>query len=291
MFCKHEHSSYMEREMTTMKSEGPVLVLGGTGKTGRRVVERLRVAGVPVRVGSRADDPPFSWDDRTTWAPVLSGASAVYVAYAPDLAVPGAADTVGALAREAVAGGVRRVVLLSGRGEAGALRGEEAVKASGAEWTILRASWFAQNFSENFLLDSVLAGTVALPVGAVREPFVDADDIADVAVAVLTDDRHAGECYELTGPRALTFTEAVAEIAGASRRPVRYVQITPEEFAAGLAAQQVPEDATALLMELFTEILDGRNSETADGVHRALGHAPRDFSEYARRAAATGIWG
>lgn len=91
--------------------------------------------------------------------------------------------------------GVRKIVFLSGRGEVEALHVEDALKACGAEWTILRCSFFCQNFSENFLLDPILAGELALPVGPVAEPFVDADDIADVAVAALTDDRHSGQLY------------------------------------------------------------------------------------------------
>ena len=268
----------------------PTLVLGGTGKTGRRVVERLRAGGLPVRVGSRTGEPRFDWEDRATWDAALDGAGAVYIAYSPDLAVPGAAGTVGSLARQAVESGAKRLVLLSGRGEEGARRGEEAVMAAGGDWTILRSNWFCQNFSESFLLDALLAGTVALPVGAVREPFVDADDIADAAVAALTDERHAGQTYELTGPRSITFAEAVGEVAAASGRAIEYVEISPAEFAARLAEQQVPEDFTALLMELFTEVLDGRNSHVADGVRRALGREPRPFASYARDAAATGVW-
>jgi uncharacterized protein YbjT (DUF2867 family) len=168
------------------------LVLGGTGKTGRRVAERLTARGLPVQVGSRPGKPPFDWDDQATWVPALRNVESVYVAYYPDLAVPGAAATVRSFAELAVKTGVRRLVLLSGRGEEGALLGEQAVRDSGAEWTVLRASWFSQNFSEGFFLDQVLSGEVALPAGSIREPFLDTDDIADVAVAALTED----------GPRA-----------------------------------------------------------------------------------------
>lgn len=118
------------------------LVLGGTGKTGRRVAQRLRARGLPVRVGSRSGQPPFDWDDQTTWAPTLRDVESVYVTYSPDLAVPRAAATVGSFADLAVEPGARRLVLLSGRGEEGALLGEQAVRESGADWTILRSSWF-----------------------------------------------------------------------------------------------------------------------------------------------------
>jgi uncharacterized protein YbjT (DUF2867 family) len=267
-----------------------VLVLGGTGKTGRRVAQRLGQRGVPVRIGSRSAEPPFDWDDRSTWALALDGTSAAYISYYPDIAIPGAVETVGAFARLAVERGVRRLVLLAGRGEAEAEEAERAVQASGADLTILRATWFAQNFSEDYMLDAVLAGRVALPAADTPEPFVDADDIADVAVAALTEDGHVGELYELTGPRALTFADAVAEISAAAGREVAYVPVSIDEFAAEATAQGVPGDVVALLRYLFGEVLDGRNSHTTDGVQRALGRAPKDFSDYARDAAATGVW-
>ncbi len=273
--------------MTTRQT----LVLGATGKTGRRVAERLTARGVPVRPGSRAGKPPFDWDDRATWTPALDGMGAAYVTYYPDLAIPGAAVTVGDFANLAVKSGVRRLVLLSGRGEDGALLGEQAVRDSGADWTILRSTWFSQNFSEGFFVDQVLNGEVALPVATVQEPFVDADDIAEIAVAALIDDRHVGQLYELTGPRLLTFTEAIDEIARAAGREVRYKQVSPEQYASLLAEQNVPAEFVSLMNYLFTEVLDGRNAHLTDGVQRALGRPPRDFSEYARETAATGIWG
>lgn len=266
------------------------LVLGASGKTGRRVAERLRAQGVPVRSGSRTGEPHFDWDDRTTWAPALDGVAAVYVSYYPDLAVPGAAETVGALAQQAVAQGARRIVLLSGRGEQEALDAEQAVRRAHADATILRSSWFAQNFSESFMLEELLAGEVALPVDGVREPFVDADDIADVAVAALTDDGHAGELYELTGPRLLTFAEAVAEVARASGRRIRFATVPTDAWTAALREQGVPDDVAWLMGYLFTEVLDGRNEHLADGVERALGRPPRDFADFARAAAAGGAW-
>ncbi len=266
------------------------LILGATGKTGRRVIEQLEARGVAVRAGSRAGDPPFDWDDRATWGPALEGATAAYISYFPDLAVPGATETVGAFAEQAVASGAKRLVLLSGRGEEEAERAERAVQASGADWTIVRCSWFAQNFSEGHFLDPLLEGALALPVDGVREPFVDVDDIADVAVAALTEDGHAGRLYELTGPRLLTFADAVAEIAAATGREIAFVPITRDEYAAGMADLGLPEDIVQLTNYLFEEVLDGRNESVCDGVRQALGREPRDFAEYARRAAATGIW-
>ena len=275
--------------MTNATQTRETLVLGGTGKTGRRVAERLAARGIPTRVGSRSAIPPFDWDDRSTWAPVLEGVGSAYVTHYLD-AIPGAAETVGSFAELAVKSGVRRLVLLSGRGEEEAERVDEAVRASGADLTILRSTWFAQNFSESFWLDEVVRGELALPVGEVPEPFVDADDIADVAVAALTDDRHIGQVYELTGPRLLTFADAVNEIGRATGREIRYVPVSVEDYAAAAAEQGVPGDVIELLAYLFSEVLDGRNAHLADGVQRALGREPRDFSDYARDTAASGVW-
>ena len=276
--------------MTNAHHTRETLVLGGTGKVGRRVGERLLARGVPTRIGSRSGRPPFDWEDRSTWSPVLEGVRSAYVSYSPDLAVPGAAETVGSFAELAVQSGVRRLVLLAGRGEPEAERGQDAVRASGADLTIVRSTFFAQNFSEDYWRDLVVSGEFALPAGEVSEPFVDADDIADVAVAALTDDRHIGELYELTGPRLFTFAEAVDEIARAVGREIRYVPISMEEFAAAAAAEGVPGEIVELLTYLFSEVLDGRNARLADGVQRALDREPRDFSDYARDAAASGAW-
>ena len=265
------------------------LVLGGTGKTGRRVVERLRARGLPTRIGSRSGNPPFDWEDRSTWDPVLEGVGSAYVSHYWD-AVPGAAETLGSFAEVAVGVGVPRLVLLAGRGEPEAEQGEEAVRSSGAELTVLRSTWFAQNFSETYWREQVQSDEVALPAGDTPEPFVDADDIADVAVAALTDNRHIGETYELTGPRLLTFAEAVLEISRAVGREIRYVPISIEDFAATAAEQGVPSEVVEMLTFLFGEVLDGRNARLADGVQRALRREPRDFSDYARAAAATGAW-
>jgi uncharacterized protein YbjT (DUF2867 family) len=165
------------------------------------------------------------------------------------------------------------------------------VQESGAAWTIVRASWFNQNFSEAFLLEPLLGGVLALPAGTVGEPFVDADDIADVVVAALTEDGHSGQLYEVTGPRLMTFADAVADISRATDRDLRYVQIANDEFASGMQEHGVPQDVIALTTYLFDTVLDGRNSRVTDGVQRALGRPPRDFADYARDTAATGVWG
>jgi uncharacterized protein YbjT (DUF2867 family) len=279
--------------MTTnndIRTDQLILVLGGTGKTGRRVAARLGQRGVPVRIGSRAGQPPFDWEDESTWPGALDGVSAAYVTYVPDLAVPGAAEQVSRFAASARQAGVRRLVLLSGRGEEGARAAELEIERCGLEWTIVTASWFNQNFSEDYLLPAVLQGVLALPAGDVAEPFVDADDIADVAVAALLEDGHVGERYEVTGPRLLTFAQVAATIASVTGRPLEYLPISTREFVAGAADQGMPEEVASMLADLMSEVLDGRNAHVADGVQRALGRAPRDFVDYAIATAASGVW-
>lgn len=277
--------------MTTANvADALTLVIGGTGKTGRRVADRLRAMKRPVRIGSRSAEPGFDWDDRSTWGPALEGVHSAYVTFQPDLAVPRALEIVRAFFSEAVDTGVKKLVLLSGRGEVEAEHAEQALQAHKVDWTILRASWFAQNFSESHFLDSILAGEVALPVGEVPEPFVDVDDIAEIAVAALTQPGHSGQLYELTGPRALTFAEAVGEISRATGRNIRCGNVSPEAYRAALEEAQLPAETIDLVLYLFTTVLDGRNTPVTDGVRRALGRAPRDFFDYVQRTAATGVW-
>ncbi|MGR8007227.1 NmrA family transcriptional regulator [Streptomyces hypolithicus] len=277
--------------MTENMKQATVLVTSGTGKTGRRVVERLSALGLDVRSGSRKGGVRFDWEDESTWGPALRGADAAYVAYYPDLAAPGAAEAVGAFGRIAKEEGVRRLVLLSGRGEPDAVVAEEALRgASGDGLTVVRASFFAQNFSEGAMAEGVLAGEVAFPGGATAEPWVHADDLADVVVAALTEDGHAGLVHELTGPRLLTFEEVAAEIAKAAGREVRYVPVSGAQYAALLRQYGMPGPDAEWLAALFTMLLDGHNAHVTDGVERVLGRAPRDFTDFAREAAAAGAW-
>jgi uncharacterized protein YbjT (DUF2867 family) len=249
--------------------QSPILVIGSTGKIGRRIVQQLSQRGLPVRGGSRRSEPPFDWDNPETWPEALSGAEVAYVSYSPDLAFPGAPAKIEALTECAAQAGVKRLVLLSGRNEAKAQLCEGIVRESGLDFTLVRASWFSQNFNEGALLGPVLEGMVALPAGDVREPFVDADDIADVAVAALTDERHAGQLYELTGPRLLTFAEAAAEISAAAGREVQYAAISFDAFRDAMTGAVGPELAD-MFTELCREVFDGRNASLGDGVCRFL---------------------
>jgi uncharacterized protein YbjT (DUF2867 family) len=275
--------------MTTSKPN-LTLVLGSTGKTGSRIASRLRKLGHAVREGSRAATPAFDWEDPTSWDDCLKDVTAVYISFAPDLAIPGTTDLIAAFTGRAKLQGVRRLVILSGRGEEEAQACERIVQESGLDWTVVRASWFNQNFSEGAFLDMVKAGRITLPAGDIPEPFVDADDIADVAVAALTEPCHSGEVYEVTGPRLLTFAEAAGLLSKALGRPIEHQQVPQEAFVDGIARSGAPQPVVWLMGYLFDTVLDGRNAKVMDGVQRALGRPPKDFADYARETAATGAW-
>ena len=273
-----------------VNQNGLILVVGATGKTGRRVAEGLMRMGHAVRLASRNAAASFDWDKPAGWAAVLTGVSAVYLTFAPDLAVPGATEAITAFVGMAKTAGVGRIVLLSGRGEDEAQAAERIVQASGMDWTIVRASWFNQNFTEGEFAPMVQAGEIALPAGDVREPFVDANDIAEVAIAALTQAGHAGEVYDVTGPRLMSFAAAAAEISAATGRAVRFVDIPHEAFIDALVQSGAPEGMVWLLDYLFATVLDGRNARLGDGVERALGRKPVDFLDFAHDAAGSGAW-
>ena len=267
-----------------------LVVTGASGRTGRRVAEAARAAGLTVRAASRAQG--FDWADRSTWADTLRGADAAYLVYPSDVGAPDAPGAVGMFAHEAVGLGVRRLVLLSSRGEERARPTEEALRGSGADWTVVRAAWFAQNFSEGPLVEGLReSGELVFPAGEVREPFVDVRDIADVVVAAVTaGDRYAGQALTVSGPRLLTFGEAVAEISAAAGRALTYRAVSARQYGDGPAGFGVPAGEVEFLVELFESLLDGRNAYLSEGVQDVLGREPRDFREFVREAAAAGAW-
>ncbi|GAA2536431.1 MULTISPECIES: NAD(P)H-binding protein [Streptomyces] len=266
-----------------------LVVTGASGRTGSRVARAAAAAGLTVRAASRATG--FDWEDRSTWADTLRGADAAYLVHPSDVGAPGTAEAVGDLAREALALGVRRLVLLSARGEDQALPTEEALRASGADWTVVRAAWFAQNFSEGPLAEELRRGELVFPAGEVREPFVDVRDVADVVVAALTGgERYAGRTLTVTGPRPLTWREAVAEIAAAAGRPLTYRAVPARDYREALLGFGVPREEADFLIGVFETLLDGRNAHAEDGVRQVLGREPRDFAGFAREEAAAGTW-
>ena len=272
-----------------MKSS-PILIIGKNGKTGARVNHRLQTLGYTTRAVSRSTTPSFDWENPATWASAIKGARSAYVTYQPDLAVPNAEAAIKEFVRVARDNGLEHLVLLSGRGEEGAQRAEKVVQDSGISWNIVRCSWFCQNFSESFMLKGILAGELVLPVADTVEPFVDADDIADVAVATLTDPNHRNKLYELTGPRALNFAQCIKEISEALGRPVKYTTVPVDDYINALREEGVPEDLQWLLRELFTVVFDGRNCNVMSGIEEALNRPPTDFKTYVQKTIASGVW-
>ncbi|MGN9842327.1 SDR family oxidoreductase [Nonomuraea sp. H19] len=283
--------------LTGVMSEHPILVTGATGKSGRRVVSRLRAKGLPVRAAARNGEHVFDWTDRGTWDAALEGVRSIYIVQLDGTKL------VRPFIERAVRHGARRIVLASGRGiddpdyakdSSGILEGlvdsEAAVRESGLEWTISRPGWFAQNFSEGFFADAIRAGELRLPAGGGAASFVDAEDIAAVVVAALTEDRHAGQVYELSGPRAVTLTEAVATISEATGREIRYVPLSAEDYVAELVRQGLPPAEAEAFADVIEPLREGTDEYVSDGVQRALGRPPRTFAEFAQSTAAAGGW-
>lgn len=267
-----------------------VLVLGSNGKTGKRVAERLQKIQVPTRLGSRNANPAFDWEDSNNWNEVLKDIESVYITFQPDLAVPSALEKIKLFVEIAKNSNVKKLVLLSGRGEKEAQACEQVIIKSNLDWTIIRASWFMQNFSENFLLDSILNNEVVLPTIKSLEPFVDVDDIADVVVEALTDSKHSQKIYELTGPELLSFESATSQIATALNRAISYSEINMEEYVAALKSYQLPDDFIWLIHYLFSEVLDGRNESLTNDIQNILGRRPTSFKEYVSKTIKTGVW-
>ena len=281
----------LEPIMTNQKAIQNVLVIAASGRTGRRVVPLLEEQGVTVRRGSRSGSPSFDWDDRETWAGALRGMDAAYVVYQPDLAMPSAADDIRAFTQIAREQGVRKLVLLSGRGVKEAEAAEQIVADSGLDWTFVRAAWFNQNFSEGDFAFMMQDGMIALPMGDAVEPIIDGDDIAEVVAVALTDPDLNGEALNVSGPEALTHGQIAAELSKAAGREIRYEPISMDQFRAAMTEIDVPTEYTDLLAYLFEITVSGANAEPTGDVERVLGRAPREFSAFAERAAAAGTLG
>lgn len=272
-------------------SKEKILVIGGKGKTGRKVSERLTKLGYEVRLGSRSENPSFDWQDAATWPAALAGMDKVYITFQPDLAVPGASEAIEGLTKAALKSGTKKLVLLSGKGEREAELCEDALIRSGIRYTIVRASWFNQNFSESFFLDPIITGDVSLPQADAQVPYVDTDDIAEVVVATLLDDRHDEQIYELTGPRRLTFEDVLKEISKATGRNIKFTPISLPEYAKMMEEQNIPADYIWLINYLFAEVLGNeKNSVVTNDIEKVLGRKAKDFSEYVRETAPTGVW-
>ena len=268
----------------------PIMIIGKHAKTGQRVERRLQELGYATRGVSRSTSPAFDWRDPATWRAALQGTESAYVTFYPDLAIPAAEQTIRDFVDVAKQSGLRHLVLLSGRGEPGAERAEQVLAASGLDWNVVRASWFMQNFSESFMIEGILNGELVLPAGDTVEPFIDIDDIADVAVAALTRPELRNRLFEVSGPRALSFAQCAAQISRAVGYPVQFRQIPVDDFVDALRRQGAPGELAWLMRHLFSEVFDGRNSKPATGVEEALGRPATDFDEYVRKTLATGAW-
>lgn len=279
----------MNTQANMTSSNELVLVLGATGKTGRRIVSSLKKLGIPVRLGSRSASPSFDWNRPETWDECIDGATKIYINYAPDLAMPGASDAIRELSRRAYLANVKHLVMLSGRGEEEAQACETIIQNSGIDWTIIRSSWFNQNFSEGAFAEMVQAGQITLPDVSTPEPFIDVDDIAEVAVVALTQPGHTSELYEVTGPRMLTLSDIAEELSNATGRTIKYTAVPHNAFVQSVAESGAPQDVVWMLDYLFETVLDGRNAYVTNGVQRALGRKAKDFTDFAREAARTSL--
>ena len=273
-----------------MKTEN-FLITGGTGKTGRKIVASLQQLGQHVRVGSRNAAIPFDWQNPSTWDAALEGIDKIYITFQPDLAVPGAFDAIQGLTQKAKEKGVKKLVILSGKGETEAEKCETLVINSGLDYTVIRASWFNQNFSESFFLDPILSGHVALPFPEAKVPYVDTGDIAAVAVEALLHNEHNGQIYELTGPRLWTFEEVTKEISKARGREIQFTPVSLDEYLGFMKQANVPSDYIWLMEYLFSHVLTNpANSFITGDIKKVLKRAPKDFTAYAKETAASGVW-
>jgi len=268
-----------------------ILVIGGTGKTGRKVVSKLRELGHNVRIGSRSANPSFDWENQQTWLKALRGMDKVYITFQPDLAVPGALEAIEKLVKLAKKVKLKKIVLLSGKGEREAELCEQVIIHSGINHTIVRASWFNQNFSESFFLGPILEGFVALPQADVKVPYVDTEDIADVAVKALLHEKHDGKIYQLTGSRLLTFRDVINEISEATGRDIAFTSIALPAYVHVMKQEGVPDNFAWLIEYLFSEVLGNpNNAEITNDIEKVLGRQPIVFSDYVKETAKTGVW-
>ena len=268
----------------------PILIVGKHAKTGWRVDRLLQEQGIETRAVSRSTSPAFDWEDQGTWQAAMQGTRSAYITYHPDLAIPAAEQAIKDFVELAKRSGLEHLVLLSGRGEDGARRAELVLENSGLDWNVVRANWFMQNFSENFMIEGILNGELMLPAGDIPEPFVDVDDIAEVAVAVLTRPELRNRVFEVSGPRAMYFAECVEEISKAVGYSIKYTQVPVDAFVEGMRQTGAPDNLLWLMRELFTVVLDGRNVQPTHGIEEALGRPATDFRSYVQKALKSGAW-
>ncbi|MFE9928453.1 NmrA family NAD(P)-binding protein [Streptomyces sp. NPDC005533] len=276
-----------------MNPTATTLVIGATGTTGGRTAAQLIAAGHRVRAAGRratplpgADPVRFDWYDPTTFGAALDGVDRAYLV--PPIGDPDPAAVMLPFLREAVAAGVRRAVLLSSSAipEGGPAVGavHRALPGLFEQWAVLRPSWFMQNFTgAHAHADSIRTeGLIRTAAGTGRVGFVDADDIAAVAVRALTDDRAPDTDLVLTGPEALSHDDIAAIVSRVTGRPVVHHPLTHEDMYDRLAAV-IPPEFAAMLAAMDRAIAEGAEDRTTDTVERLTGRPPTPFRVVAER--------
>jgi uncharacterized protein YbjT (DUF2867 family) len=270
---------------------GTFLILGGAGKVGRRVARLLELDGHPVRAVSRSTSQRFHWRDSSTWRPALDDVDGVFVV-GPGSATDWSPLLAGFLDAASTAG-VRHAVLLSSRGvefllDGNVARAEQALRTGRLPWTILRPTHFAQNFTEAMFIP--VDGHILAPVGDGAEPFIDVEDIAEVAAHVLAKGGAAGETVELSGPAAITFDQAAGILSEATGRPLTFRDQTGDGHIGALRAVGTPEEYVRWRMAMLDGIRRGADAYLSDGVTRILQRPATDFTAWARREATRAPW-
>jgi uncharacterized protein YbjT (DUF2867 family) len=266
-----------------------ILVIGSTGKTGRKVYETLKQKHFDVTPASRKTQQPFDWYDSKTWENALKGFDTVYITFQPDLSIPESVPIITAFVETARRMEIGKLVLLSGRGEPQAMACEDVIINSGLAYTILKCSFFMQNFNEGFWADGIISGEFVVPFVSAKEPFLDTDDISEVAVQALTTTAHDSKIYDLTGPELLSFKEAIDTIAIHSGKEIKLIEVSIDEYTAALRGQ-IPEEFIAMIEHLFVEVLDGRNESVTTDIASILGKPATPFTGFAAKASKSGAW-
>jgi len=264
-----------------------VLIIGGKGKNGRRVAEKLKSHKFNPIVTTRTinahveNERYFDWNDSSTFGPALKNIEIVYIVH-PDTSMLGAEQQIEGLITEMMNQSVSKAVLLSGRGQASVEKCEKILMQSQLDWTVIRSAWFNQNFSEGHFLHGIRSGEVTFMADTVKEPFVDLEDLSDVVVECLIDAVHNGKIYEVTGPELLTFAEAVNVIGVKLKRNIQYQYLNQEAYRQYLKNAGLDEFIAAHMTQAFSEILDGRNENIGKGVTHVLGRDPIKFTDFVK---------
>jgi uncharacterized protein YbjT (DUF2867 family) len=263
------------------------LILGGTGKVGRRLVDSLARAGHQARPASRHSAPHFDWNDPATWTTALAGAEGLFIVG------PGSATDWSPRLTQLLAAAqsvdVQRAVLLSARGveflpDGAVARAEHALRCGPLPWTILRPTHFAQNFSEAMFVPR--DGVIRAPVGAGREPFIDVAEVADVASAVLASGGYDGATLPLSGPQGVSFPEAAQILTSAWGTPIRFEDESDDAHISRLHAAGTPEGYIQWRMAMLGGIRRGADAYLSDGVQQVLGRRPTGLRGWALREVA-----